>query len=73
MLNPAITEYLIASQAREARREADGARFARDAAVRTQTARRARPGAGSRALHRWRAWGLSVTPGAFGSARPLAR
>jgi hypothetical protein len=66
MLNPAITEYLIASRTDEIRREAAGARLARAAADRPLTARPARQGHATGAARRWRAWGLSVTPRAFG-------
>jgi len=69
MLNPAITEYLIANRTDEIRREAVGARLARAAVDRPPTARPARRSA----PRRWRAWGWSVTPRAFGSARPLPR
>ena len=65
MLNPAITQYLIADRADEARRQAADARLAREAVAAT---RAARPARNRVVLSRWRAWGWgwSVTPRAFG-------
>ena len=57
------------SRAGEARRSAASVRRARQAAAETRSARPTRNGAPSR----WRAWGWSLTPRAFGSARLLPR
>jgi hypothetical protein len=73
MLNPEISQYIIADRTEEARRRAAGARLARQAAADARAARPARKGAGSGSPSRWRAWGWSVTPRACGSARPLPR
>jgi hypothetical protein len=73
MLNPAITQYLIADRADEARRHAAGARLARQAIAETRAARQTGRGAVAGAPSRWRAWSWSLTPRAFGSARPLPR
>jgi hypothetical protein len=73
MLNPIVAEYIIADRADEARRHADRARLARQAAAATRNSRAARKGSASGAPSRWRAWGWSLTPRAFGSARLLPR
>jgi len=73
MLNPEITQYIIADRTDEARRYAANARLARLAAADARAARPARKGAGSGTPSRWRAWGWSLTPRAFGSARLLLR
>jgi hypothetical protein len=73
MLNPTIAEYIIADRADEARRHADSARLARQAVTETRRARAARKGTTSGTPSRWRAWGWSLTPRAFGSARLLPR
>jgi hypothetical protein len=73
MLNPIVAEYIIADRADEARRHADRARLARQAVTATREARAARQGATSGAPSRWRAWGWSLTPRAFGSASLLPR
>jgi hypothetical protein len=73
MLNPVITEYLVADRTAEARRHADRARLARRAVTETRDDRAASEGATSGAPSRWRAWGWAVTPRAFGSARLLPR
>ena len=74
MLSPIITEYIAADRTDEARRRADHARLVRQVRTETREARHSRDGsAGSGAPVRWRAWGLSVTPRAFGSARLLPR
>jgi hypothetical protein len=73
MLNPIIAEYLVADRADQARRHAASARLARRAAIETRAARAAGEGATSGAPSRWRAWGWSLTPRAFGSARLLPR
>jgi hypothetical protein len=73
MLNPIITEYIIADRASEARRHADRARLARQAVSEARDARAARKGATSGSASRWRAWGWSLTPRAFGSERLLPR
>jgi hypothetical protein len=72
MLSPIITEYIAADRTDEVRRRADHARLVREARIETREARRSR-GAGSGAPVRWRAWGWSLTPRAFGSARLLPR
>jgi hypothetical protein len=73
MLNPAITQYIIADRADEARRHAASARLARQAMAERRAARQIRKGAVSGAPSRRRAWGWSLTPRAFGSARLLPR
>jgi hypothetical protein len=73
MLSPIITEYIAADRTDEAHRHADRARLARQVRMETRAARPARKGAGSGAPSRWRAWGWSLTPRAFGSARLLPR
>jgi hypothetical protein len=73
MLNPAITEYIVADRTDEARRHADHARLVRQALTSTRAARRTGRGAGSGTPSRWRAWGWSLMPRAFGSARLLPR
>jgi hypothetical protein len=73
MLNPIITEYIIADRADEARRHAARARLARQAATETRAARASRAGSASRVPGRWRAWGWSLSPRAFGAARLLPR
>jgi hypothetical protein len=73
MLNPIIAEYVIADRAAQARRQADRARLARLAVTETRAARAARKRAASGTPSRWRAWGWSLTPRAFGSARLLSR
>jgi hypothetical protein len=73
MLNPAITQYIIADRADEARRRAASARLARQAVAQTRAARQTGRGAVSGAPRRWRAWSWSLTPRAFGSARLLPR
>ena len=73
MLSPIITEYIAADRTDEARRLADHARLVRRVRVETREARHSRSGAGSDAPSRWRAWGWSLTPRAFGSARLLPR
>jgi hypothetical protein len=73
MLNPIFTEYIIADRADEVRRHADRARLARQAMTATREARAARKSATSGAPRRWRAWGWSLAPRAFGSARLLPR
>jgi hypothetical protein len=73
MLSPIITEYIAADRTDEARRRADHARFVRQVRIETREARHSRDGAGSGAPARWRAWGWSLTPRAFGSARLLPR
>ena len=73
MLNPIITEYIAADRTDEAHRRADRARLVREVRIETREARHGRGGAGSGAPTRWRAWGWSLTPRAFGSARLLPR
>ena len=73
MLSPTITEYIAADRTDEARRCADRARLVRKARIETREARHSREGAGSGAPIRWRVWGWSLTPRAFGSARLLPR
>jgi hypothetical protein len=73
MLSPIITEYIAADRTDEARRRADHARLVRKVRIETREARHSRDGAGSGAPIRWRAWGWSLTPRAFGSARLLPR
>jgi hypothetical protein len=73
MLTPIITEYIAADRAEEARRRADRARLVRELRMETREARHSRGGAGSGAPSQWRAWGWSLTPRAFGSARLLPR
>jgi hypothetical protein len=73
MLNPIITEYIAADRTDQARRRADHARLVREARIETGAARHRRGDAGSGAPARWRAWGWSLTPRAFGSARLLPR
>jgi hypothetical protein len=73
MLDPIITEYIAADRTDEARRRADRARLVREVRLETREARHGGKGAGSGAPSRWRAWGWSLTPRAFGSARLLPR
>jgi hypothetical protein len=73
MLNPIIAEYINADRTDEARRYAHRARLARQVRIETRQARAARKGAVSGTPSRWRAWGWSLTPRAFGSARLLPR
>jgi hypothetical protein len=73
MLNPILTEYIAADRTDEVRRRADRARRVRELRLETRAARHSRDGAGSGAPSRWRAWGWSLTPRAFGSARLLPR
>jgi hypothetical protein len=73
MLSPIITEYIAADRTDEARRRADHTRLVREVRIEARAARHGREGAGSGALSRWRAWGWSLTPRAFGSARLLPR
>jgi hypothetical protein len=73
MLNPIITEYIVADRTDEARGNSDHARLARQTLASARAARQSGRGAGSGAPSRWRAWGWSLTPRAFGSARPLPR
>lgn len=73
MLNPIITEYIAVDRTDEAHRRADQARLARKVRIETREARHSREGAGSGAPIRWRAWGWSLTPRAFGSSRLLPR
>ena len=73
MLSPIITEYIAADRTDEARRRADHARLVRAVRIETREARHSRDGAGSGTPIRWRAWGWSLTPRAFGSARLLPR
>jgi hypothetical protein len=70
MLSPTIIEYLAADRTDEARRHAGNARLARR--VRTE-ARATADGAIAGTPSRWRAWGWTLTPRAFGSARLLPR
>ena len=86
MLSPIITEYIAADRTDEAHRRADHARLVREVRIETREVRietrEARQagqtrqtgrGAGSGAPSRWRAWGWSLTPRAFGSARLIPR
>ena len=73
MLNPIITEYIAADRTDEARRHAARARLARQVKAETREATATRNGAVSGTPSRWRAWGWSLTPRAFGSARLLPR
>ena len=73
MLDPIITEYIAADRTDEAHRRADRARLVREVRIETREARHSRWGARSGAPIRWRAWGWSLTPRAFGSARLLPR
>jgi hypothetical protein len=73
MLNPIMTEYIVADRTDEARRHADHARLARQALTSTRAARQTGRGAGSGVPSRWRARGWSLTPRAFGSARLIPR
>ena len=73
MLNPIITEKIAVDRTAEAHRRADHARLVRAVRIETREARHSRDGAGSGAPIRWRAWGWSLTPRAFGSARLLPR
>jgi hypothetical protein len=73
MLSPIITAYIAADRTDEAHRRADHARLVREARIETREARHRRDGAGSGAPIRWRAWGWSLTPRAFGSARLIPR
>ena len=79
MLSPIITEYIAADRTDEAHRRADHARLVREVRIETREARQTGQtrqtgrGAGSGAPSRWRAWGWSLTPRAFGSARLLPR
>jgi len=73
MLSPIITEYIAADRTDEAHRRADRARLVRQVRIETREARHSRKRAGSGAPIRWRAWGWSLTPRAFGSARLLPR
>lgn len=70
MLNPIITEYIAADRTDEARRHADHARLVREVRIETRASHATRPGPVSR---RWRAWGWSLAPRAFGSAGLLPR
>jgi hypothetical protein len=73
MLNPIITEYIVADRTDEARRHAGHARLVRQALTSTRAARQTGKGAGSGASSRRRARGWILTPRAFGSARLLPR
>jgi hypothetical protein len=73
MLSPIITQYIAADSTDEARRRADHARLVRKVRIETREARHSREGAGPGTPIRWRAWGWSLTPRAFGSARLLPR
>ena len=73
MLSPIITQYIAADRTDEAHRRADHARLVRQVRSETREARHSRAGAGSGAPIPWRAWGWSLTPRAFGSARLLPR
>jgi hypothetical protein len=73
MLNPAITQYIIADRADEARRHAADARLARQVMAQARAARQGGKGAVTGTPSRWRAWSWSLTPRAFGSARLLPR
>jgi hypothetical protein len=73
MLNPIMTEYIVADRTDEARRHADHGRLVRQTLTGTRAARQTGRGAGSGAFSRWRARGWSLTPRAFGSARLLPR
>ena len=79
MLSPIITEYIAADRTDEAHRRADHARLVREVRIETREARQTGQtrqtgrGAGFGAPSRWRAWGWSLTPRAFGSARLLPR
>jgi hypothetical protein len=73
MLTTIITQNIAADRIDEARRRADRARLVREVRIETREARHRREGAGSGAPIRWRAWGWSLTPRAFGSARLLPR
>ena len=79
MLSPIITEYIAADRTDEAHRRADHARLVREVRIETREARQTGQtrqtgrGAGSGAPSRWRAWGWSLTPRAFGSARLIPR
>ncbi len=73
MLNPIIAEYINADRTDEARRHAGQARLAREVRGQTREARAAGRGTASGAPRRWRAWGWSLTPRSFGSARLLPR
>ena len=69
MLNPIITEYIAADRTDEARRHADHARLVREVRIENRASDATRAGAVSRLPSRWRAWGWSPAPRAFGSAR----
>lgn len=73
MLSPIITEYIAADRTDEAHRRADRARLVREVRIETREARHSRKGNRSGTPSRWRAWGWSLTPRAFGSARLLPR
>jgi hypothetical protein len=73
MLNPIITQYIAVDRTDEIRRRADRARLVREVTIETREARHGDEGAGSGTSSRWRAWGWSLTPRAFGSARLLPR
>jgi hypothetical protein len=79
MLSPIITEYIAADRTDEAHRRADHARRVREVRIETREARQIDQtrqtgrGAGSGTPSRWRAWGWSLTPRAFGSARLIPR
>jgi hypothetical protein len=73
MLSPTITEYIAADRTDEAHRRADRARLVREVRIETREARHSRKGTRSGTPSRWRAWGWSLTPRAFGSARLLPR
>jgi hypothetical protein len=73
MLNPIVTQYIIADRTAEARQHADRARLVRQAVTGAAQARAAGQSGPSRTPARWRAWGWSLTPRAFGSARLLLR
>ena len=76
MLSPIITEYIAADRTDAARRHADHVRLVRQVRTETRPAHQARPtrkGTVAATPSRWRAWGWSLTPRAFGSPRPLHR
>jgi hypothetical protein len=73
MLNPIITEYIAADRTDEARRHADHARLVREVRIENRASDATWRGAVSRVPSRWRAWGWSLAPRAFGSAGLLPR
>jgi hypothetical protein len=73
MLNPIIAEYINADRTDEAHRHADHARLVREVRIGTRKAHGGRHGSTPGVPSRWRAWGWSLTPRPFRSARLLPR